>query len=126
MAELTDNEEELAEWTGNILPGVFAKFGDSLPLEGLTEAANETAKVGTLTGSLADALNWAGINEDDFNAKLEKCSDEQERQQLITKTLAAIYTDAGTAYKETNKDVIEANKAQAELTDTMAELGARC
>jgi hypothetical protein len=124
LAELTDNEEELAEWTGNILPGVFAKFGDSLPLEGLTEAANETAKVGTLTGSLADALNWAGINEDDFNAKLEKCSDEQERQQLITKTLAAIYTDAGTAYKETNKDVIEANKAQAELTDTMAELGA--
>ena len=57
LAELTKNEEDLAKWTGTILPGVFAKFGDSLPLEGLTEAANETAKVGKVTGPLADALN---------------------------------------------------------------------
>ena len=35
LAELTTNEKELATWTGEILPGVFAKFGDSLPLEGL-------------------------------------------------------------------------------------------
>lgn len=124
LAELTKNEKELATWTGDILPGVFAKFGDSLPLEGLTEASNETAKVGTVTGSLADALNWAGISEDDFNEKLEKCSGEQERQQLITKTLADIYGDASTAFKETNAQVIEANKAQAELTDAIADLGA--
>lgn len=124
LAELTDNEKELATWTGDILPGVFAKFGDSLPLEGLTEAANETAKVGTVTGSLADALNWAGISEDEFNEQLAKCSDEQERQQLITQTLADTYGSASTAFKETNAQVIEANKAQAELTDAIADLGA--
>lgn len=124
LAELTRTEEELATWTGDILPGVFAKFGDSLPLEGLTEAANETAKVGTVTGSLADALNWAGINEDEFNEKLAKCSNEQERSQLITKTLADVYTDAGKSFKEANKEVIEANKAQADLTDSIADLGA--
>lgn len=123
LAELTDNEKELATWTGDILPGVFAKFGDSLPLEGLTEAANETAKVGTVTGSLADALNWAGISEDEFNEQLAKCSDEQERQQLITQTLADTYGSASTAFKETNAQVIEANKAQAELTDAIADLG---
>jgi phage-related minor tail protein len=39
LAKLTDNEKELASWTGDILPGVFATFGASLPLEGLAEAA---------------------------------------------------------------------------------------
>lgn len=39
LAKLTDNEKDLAKWTGDILPGVFATFGASLPLEGLTEAA---------------------------------------------------------------------------------------
>lgn len=39
LAKLTSNEKELATWTGDILPGVFATFGDSLPIEGLTEAA---------------------------------------------------------------------------------------
>ena len=39
LAKLTDNEKDLAVWTGDILPGLFATFGDSLPIEGLTEAA---------------------------------------------------------------------------------------
>ena len=47
-----------------------------MPIEGLTEAANETAKTGELTGVLADALNWAGITEDDFKARLEACNSE--------------------------------------------------
>ena len=34
LALLTDNEKDLATWTGDILPGVFATFGASLPLEG--------------------------------------------------------------------------------------------
>ena len=62
LAKLCSTEEELAQWT-DIAAGVWATFGDSLPIEGLTEAANETAKTGTITGQLADALNWAGVNE---------------------------------------------------------------
>lgn len=123
LAKLTDNEKDLATWTGSILPGVFATFGDSLPIEGLTEAANETAKVGQVTGPLADALNWAGISEDKFNEKLAKCSDEQERQKLIMDTLNKTYSEASDHYKETNKDVITANKAQTELTEKYAALG---
>lgn len=38
LAQLCDNEEELAKWT-DIATGVYATFGDSLPIEGLTEAA---------------------------------------------------------------------------------------
>ena len=50
-----------------------------LPIEGMIESANETAKVGEVTGSLADALNWVGISEDAFNEKLAACSSESER-----------------------------------------------
>lgn len=124
LAKLTDNEKDLATWTGDILPGVFATFGDSLPIEGLTEAANETAKVGQVTGPLADALNWAGISEDAFNESLAKCTTEQERQALITQTLAGVYGEASAAYKETNADVIAANQANEAWTASMAQVGA--
>lgn len=122
MALLADNEKELSTWT-DIATGVYATFGASLPIEGLAEAANETAKTGVVTGSLADALNWAGISEDDFNKKLEACTTEQERQDLIMNTLNGTYSKASEQYKETNKDVMEARKAQEKLSDAMAELG---
>ena len=89
----------------------------------MTEAANETAKVGEVTGPLADALNWAGISEDEFNDKLAKCSGEQERQKLIMDTLNGTYSKAADQYKKTNKDVIAAEKAQEKLTDAFAEFG---
>ena len=69
LAKLTNNQQDLSEWT-NICKGVYATFGDSLPIEALTEAANETSETGELTGALADALNWAGISEDNFTKKI--------------------------------------------------------
>ena len=123
LAKLTDNEQDLAKWTGDILPGVFATFGDSLPIEGLTEAANETAKVGQVTGPLADALNWAGVSEDAFNDSLAACSTEQERQALITETLVGLYGDAAAAYKETNAEVIRSNQANDAWMKSMAGVG---
>ena len=122
LAVMTDNEKDLSTWT-DICTGVFATFGDSLPIEGLTEAANETAKVGAVTGPLADALNWAGIAEDEFNEKLAACSSEQERQKLIMDTLNDTYKGASDQYKETNKDILAANQAQEKLTSAFAELG---
>lgn len=123
LAKLTKNEKELATWT-DIATGVYATFGDSLPIENLTEAANETAKTGAITGGLADALNWAGVSEDEFQASLDKCSTEQERQALITKTLNRLYSDAAEKYREVNGDIIDAQKATASLNSAMAELGA--
>lgn len=123
LAKLTKNEKELATWT-DIATGVYATFGDSLPIENLTEAANETAKTGAITGGLADALNWAGVSEDEFQASLDKCSTEQERQALITKTLNGLYSDAAKKYREVNGDIIDAQKATASLNSAMAELGA--
>lgn len=123
LAKLTNNQKELATWT-NIATGVFATFGDSLPIENLTEASNETAKTGQLTGGLADALNWAGVNEDKFQESLDACTSEQERQALITKTLNGLYSEAAAKYKTLNGDILDARKATAELTQATADMGA--
>ena len=122
LAKLTDNEKDLQTWT-DICTGVYATFGESLPIEGLTEAANETAKTGILTGGLTDALNWAGISEEKFQEKLDACSNEQERQKLIMDTLNGTYSKASEQYQKTNKDVMDAQKAQEKLTDAFAEFG---
>lgn len=145
-----DNTKSLSDWT-NIASGVYATFGDSLPLEGLTEAANETAKVGQVTGPLADAINWASeaavqqgvalsgnqaavdaynsalasgaTQEDAFNAALAACNTEQERAQLITDTLNGVYAEAGAQYQQTNADVIAYRQSQSDLTEAMSSLG---
>ena len=122
LAMLTDNEKELQTWT-DICTGVYATFGEALPVEGLAEASNETAKTGILTGGLVDALNWAGHSEEEFQAKLDACTTEQQRQDLIMNTLNGTYKKASDQYKETNKDVLAANKAQEKLTNAFAELG---
>lgn len=144
------NTEDLAKWT-DIAAGVYATFGDSLPIEGLTEAANETMRVGQVVGPMADALNWASMSteewtdaleghepaqkafrealeeglsaEDAFNAALAECNDEQDRGEIITAALSAAYDDAAEAYKETNKNVIEFRKAQSDLNEALAEAG---
>lgn len=123
LSLLCNSTKDLQSWT-EICTGVYGQFGDSLPIEGLTEAANETAKVGQVTGPLADALNWMGVSEDAFNEKLAKCSSEQERQQLITSTLTSLYSDVSAQYKETNGDVMESIRAHQQLSDTMAQIGA--
>lgn len=122
LAKLCSTEEELANWT-TIATGVYGTFGASLPIESLTEAANETAKTGSLTGALADALNWAGVSEDDFQASLDGCTSEQERQALITETLNGLYSDAAAKYEETSGSIMEANRANADYTATLAEFG---
>lgn len=122
LAKIADNEEELAGLT-NILTGVYATFGESLPLEGLAEGINHSASLGEVQGSLADALEWSGISVESFNDKLAKLKTEEERQDLIVKTLNDTYSKASEQYKETNKDIIESRKAQERLTDAMAEVG---
>lgn len=150
LAKLATSEQDLTKWT-TIATGVYATFGDGLPIEGLTEAANETAKVAQVTGPLADAINWSttstedwnkalssnetalaafnqgiasGENaEDSFNLALQACNSEQERSQLITATLSSLYGDAAKTYEETSGSILDANRAQAELNDAMAQVG---
>lgn len=122
LAKLTTNQQDLSQWT-NICQGIYATFGDSLPIEGLTEAANETARVGKVTGPLADALNWAGVSEDNFNAKLEKCNSTAEREALIRETLTGLYDEAAGNYEKNAESILAQNEAQAKLNENMAKIG---
>lgn len=150
LSKLAKNEEQLAEYT-EIATGIYAEFGDSLPIEGLIEAANETAKTGSVTGSLADALNWSTMSseewveafnghpralkkfqaamkkgvtvEEAFNEALTECNEEWEKEQVIRQALNGLYGDAAAAYAENNAEIIEANKAQARYNDSLAGLG---
>lgn len=122
LAQLAENEQNVDKWT-RTATGVMATFGDSLPINSLIEASNETAKVGTVTGVLADALNWVGISEDEFNEKLAALGTEQERNALITETLAATYEDAAAAYEENNAGIMTARDLQAQLDESLANLG---
>ena len=123
LAQYADTEQELAEQT-RILTGVFATYGDSIPTEGLAEGIASSIAMSEVQGPLADALEWQGVNLDEFNASLAACADEQEREALITETLNGLYGDAADKYKEVNADVIAAQEAQAGLTQAMNDLGA--
>jgi len=123
MAVLADNEKDLTTWT-DIATGVYARMGEAIPLEELAQSSSETAKSGILTGGLVDALIQAGHGEEEFQAKLDACSTEQERQKLIMDTLNGSYSKASEQYKKTNKDVLDANRAQEKLTSAFAQLGA--
>ena len=122
LAKIADNESELSELT-HTLTGVYATFGESLPLEGLAEGINHSAKLGEVQGSLADALEWSGTTVDDFNAQLALCSSEEERQKLITDKLKETYGEAANQYKATNGEIMASRQAQERLTDAMAEVG---
>ena len=122
LAQLAESEEDVATWT-EIAAGVSGTFGDSLPIEGLIEAANETAKVGQVTGTLADALNWVGISEDEFNAKLAAAGSESERNRLIMETLSNQYDQAAQAFYRNNEALVESRNTQAEMSETLSSVG---
>ena len=102
---------------------VWTKYGDSIPIEGLTESINETAQVSKVTGNLADALNWAGVSEDSFNNRLEATKTVQERAKLINDTLIGSYGKSKQIYDENTKAIRAYNESQDELMQKKAEIG---
>lgn len=104
--------------------GAWTNYGDSIPIDGLAESINETVKAGTVTGTFADVLNWAGTSEDEFNEKMAACSTESERANLILQELANQgLIAAGEGWQQNNASLIAANQATADHEAAMAELG---
>lgn len=122
LAQLAGNVGDAATWI-DIAAGVAGTFGDSLPIESLIEASNETAKVGEVTGTLADALNWVGLSEDEVNKKLAEMSTESERATYLMELLSGAYSDASNAFYENNDALISARMAQIQMDNTLADLG---
>lgn len=106
--------------------GAWATYGDSIPIDGLAEAINETIQTGKVTGVFADALNWAGQSEDEFNKKLEAANSTAERAQIVLDQLSSQnLPDAGQAWRDANGDLIKYNESQQNVDDAMAKLGER-
>lgn len=144
------DQQQLESFTKS-LTGAYGTYGDAMPIEALAEAANETAKTATVTGSFADALNWASAAqtdaavatsgntaaidaynaareggataEDAFNEALAACNSEQERTQLITSTMNGLFGEAADQYNENTKNAQEYAKSQEELKLKIAEVG---
>lgn len=146
-------QEKLVEITDGAI-GAWAKYGDSIPIDGLAESVNETIKSGEVTGTLADVLNWAaeegetfGVKmkkgtkanedwneavseattaEDFFNLALQDCSDSTERANKVLELFEKKgLTKVGKAWQENNEDLIDANKSTLDYKDNMAELAER-
>lgn len=124
LAQIAKSEAELEQMT-NTLTGVYATFGNSLPVEGLAEAMNHTANLGSVQGVLADALEWSGVNVDGFNEQLATLNTEEERAALINKTLNGLYGESAAKYKEVNAEVIAANDAQNQYNQAMADIATK-
>ena len=149
ISGLVSSQEELQGALDGVI-GAWVEFGDSIAVEGLAEAADETAKTGKVTGQFADALNWANASaseyeaalsgnenalaafksataegmtaEDAFNEALAACSTEQERQQLVVATLNGLYGENAKQYAESNSSILDANAANLKLLETQSNM----
>ena len=116
-------QEDLVTVT-NAAIGAWATYGDSIPIDGLSESINETIQAGKVTGTFADVLNWAGTSEDDFNAKLEAANGTTERANIVLQELKSQGLDqAGMAWQDANEDVVALNEATERWDGAMAQLG---
>lgn len=131
--------------------GAWAKYGDSIPIDGLAESINETIRAGQVTGTFADVLNWGSMEgetfgvkmkentkaneewnkavesattaEDFFNLALQEAGSNTERLNLVQQLLAEQgLTQTGEKWQETNKNIVESNKATADFEQETAQL----
>lgn len=134
--------------------GAWAKYGDSIPIDGLAESINETIRAGQVTGTFADVLNWgskegetfgvmlkenteeneewnkavqeASSAEDFFNLALQDAETQADRTNLVLQAMADQgLSDVGDAWYSNNKDIVDANNAQLEFTKKASELSER-
>lgn len=104
--------------------GANILLGDSVPIDSLAESIADTVTLGKVTGNLADVLNRAGSNEDEFNELLASTNSAAERTNIIMSALSTGgMVEASNSFRETSADIIEMNRSQLELNQSMARLG---
>lgn len=117
------SQEDLTKMIDGTI-GAWATYGDSIPIDSLAEAVNETIRTSKVTGTFADVLNWAGTSEDEFNASLENANSETERANLVLKELSRQgLVSAAEEWRNTNSEIVETNKASSDLNDALARAG---
>lgn len=122
IALLAKSEEDVAKWA-DLAAGVVGRFGDALQPETFYEAANETLKLNEATGAYVQLLEGTGYSVDEFNAGLQACNTEAERQAYMLSITQQLLGAAGESYKETNAEVIRANQANDAWVQSLAGVG---
>ena len=68
-------------------------------------------------------MNWAGTNEDDFNAKLQKANSTSERANIVLQELTKQgLIKSADAWRENAGALVDANEAQAEFEQATSQL----
>lgn len=123
LQALNLSQEQLTKLTDGAI-GAWASYGDSIPIDSLAEAINETVQAGTVTGTFADVLNWAGTSEDAFNEKLAKANSSSERANIVLQELADQgLIEAAEGWRQNNKELLNANEASAGMEDALGDIG---
>lgn len=153
LQALNLNQDELMGML-DLVTGAWATYGDSIPIDSLSESINETIRTGTVTGTFADVLNWGAregetfgvmlkenteanqewndaVNdavtaEDFFNIALQDAGSQTERANLLMQAMADQGLAAtADAWYQNNQDILEANDAQLTFTENAAQLAER-
>ena len=109
----------------NNLSGAVVAFPDTLKIESLADSLQETLATGEATGQYGELLERLGVNLEDFNKGLQKCTTSAEKQQYAVDILAKNgMADLNAQYKEANADLIAYSTAQTRYTETLSKVGA--
>lgn len=99
--------------------GAWSKYGDSIPIDGLAEAINETIRAGQVTGNFADVLNWGTDELETFGIaqreSIEFTKLSQSELDKLTESELAEYEAKKAQYEATedwNTSVQEATTAE--------------
>lgn len=108
----------------NALSGAVEKFPDTLKIESLSDSLQEALATGAATGQFSELIGRMGDSVDDFNAGLQNCTSEAERQQYALDWLAnSGLSEINDEYQSANKSTLDYERASFELQDALASLG---
>lgn len=122
LSTLAKSQQDVTKWT-RVAAGVVGKFGDGISINSLFQDIGETTVSGSVTGALADALNWLNISEDEFNERLEATGTTAGRTTLILDTLTAAYDGYADAFYQNNTQLVKSRAYQTQVNNTLAKLG---
>lgn len=122
LSTLAQSQQDITKWS-RVAAGVVGKFGDGISINSLFQDIGESAVSGSVTGALADTLNWLKISEDEFNTQLAATGTTAGRTTLILDTLTAAYDGYADAFYQNNTQRVKSRAYQTQVNDTLAKLG---
>lgn len=109
------------------LEGAALKWKDTLKFEGLSDSLQEWIGSGgeSLTGQFAELLERMGYNLEDVKAKTAGMTEEQRRNYAMNLLNSEGLNKVSEDYRKQNETMINAQKANADYQNAVAEMGAK-